>query len=275
MQGADYIMLRERDLHAVAAERIEASTGPVPVIAGDVVLAAQSRTADSWPRSSSTTRAWCRRSPRTLDGDVLMMAWMNAETLRMTLDEGRMVYWSRSRQEVWRKGDTSGDHQVVREAYYDCDGDVLLFKVDQHGQGRLPHRRRTLLLPPLRGLSDAAAAEPGRVPRPRPRPHGRAGVGRAAGRPGDAGRRLRQARRRRPGLPARVGRARRAVEPVLVRRPRSGGHAAAARRAWSRSTATSRVDVPRDARHPRRARAPPRRRTGRRRCPSCRRCTAG
>ena len=47
---------------------------------------------------------------------VLMMAWMNAETLRMTLEEGRMVYWSRSRQEVWRKGDTSGDRQFVRAA---------------------------------------------------------------------------------------------------------------------------------------------------------------
>ncbi|CAN5507276.1 phosphoribosyl-AMP cyclohydrolase [soil metagenome] len=70
-----------------------------------------------------------------LDGVVLMMAWMNAETLRMTLDKGLMVYWSRSRQEVWRKGDTSGDHQVVHEAFYDCDADVLLFKVDQQGRG--------------------------------------------------------------------------------------------------------------------------------------------
>ena len=67
--------------------------------------------------------------------DVLMMAWMNAETLQMTLDEGRMVYWSRSRQEVWRKGDTSGDCQFVREAYYDCDADVLLFLVEQEGKG--------------------------------------------------------------------------------------------------------------------------------------------
>ncbi|MBI4936092.1 MAG: phosphoribosyl-AMP cyclohydrolase [Actinobacteria bacterium] len=66
---------------------------------------------------------------------VLMMAWMNAETLRMTLTEGRMVYWSRSRQEVWRKGDTSGDRQFVREAYYDCDGDTLLFLVEQEGKG--------------------------------------------------------------------------------------------------------------------------------------------
>ena len=66
---------------------------------------------------------------------VLMMAWMNAETLRMTLEEGRMVYWSRSRGEIWRKGDTSGDHQEVREAFYDCDGDTLLFVVDQIGKG--------------------------------------------------------------------------------------------------------------------------------------------
>jgi phosphoribosyl-AMP cyclohydrolase len=70
-----------------------------------------------------------------LDGTVLMMAWMNAESLRMTFAEGRMVYYSRSRSELWRKGDTSGDRQFVREAYYDCDGDTLLFKVDQEGRG--------------------------------------------------------------------------------------------------------------------------------------------
>ena len=68
-------------------------------------------------------------------GEVLMMAWMNAETLAMTLAEGRMVYWSRSRQEVWRKGDTSGDRQFVRAGYYDCDGDTLLFLVEQEGKG--------------------------------------------------------------------------------------------------------------------------------------------
>jgi phosphoribosyl-AMP cyclohydrolase len=66
---------------------------------------------------------------------VLMLAWMNAETLKSTLESGRMVYWSRSRQEVWRKGDTSGDRQFVREAYYDCDGDVVLFMVEQEGKG--------------------------------------------------------------------------------------------------------------------------------------------
>ena len=69
------------------------------------------------------------------DGQVLMMAWMNAETLAQTLSSGRTVFWSRSRQEVWAKGDTSGDRQWVREAWYDCDGDTLLFRVEQEGGG--------------------------------------------------------------------------------------------------------------------------------------------
>jgi phosphoribosyl-AMP cyclohydrolase len=85
------------------------------------------------------------------NGDVLMFAWMSPETLRMTLDEGRMVYWSRSRQEVWRKGDTSGDHQIVREAFYDCDADVLLFKVDQHGAGACHTGNRTCFFRRLEG----------------------------------------------------------------------------------------------------------------------------
>ena len=53
----------------------------------------------------------------------------------MSLDEGRTVFWSRSRQEVWRKGETSGDRQRVVSAAYDCDGDVLLFRVEQQGRG--------------------------------------------------------------------------------------------------------------------------------------------
>jgi len=68
-------------------------------------------------------------------GRVLMMAWVNEESLRRTLAEGRTVFWSRSRQELWRKGDTSGDRQWLRGAYYDCDGDVLLFLVEQEGRG--------------------------------------------------------------------------------------------------------------------------------------------
>ena len=68
-------------------------------------------------------------------GRILMMAWMNADSLRQSLDTGRTWFWSRSRQELWRKGDTSGDRQFVREAYYDCDGDTLLFVVEQEGAG--------------------------------------------------------------------------------------------------------------------------------------------
>ncbi len=67
--------------------------------------------------------------------EVLMMAWMNAESLAATFEQGRTVFWSRSRNELWRKGDTSGDHQYVRSAAYDCDGDALLFKVEQTGNG--------------------------------------------------------------------------------------------------------------------------------------------
>jgi phosphoribosyl-AMP cyclohydrolase len=90
------------------------------------------------------------------NGDVLMMAWMNAESLRRTLDEGRMVYWSRSREELWRKGDTSGDHQTVREAYYDCDGDTLLFKVTQHGKGACHTGARTCFFRRLRSVEPLA-----------------------------------------------------------------------------------------------------------------------
>jgi len=67
--------------------------------------------------------------------EVLMMGWMSPETVRLTFAEGRMVYWSRSRREVWRKGATSGAVQHVVEARYDCDADVLLFLVRQDGDG--------------------------------------------------------------------------------------------------------------------------------------------
>ena len=76
-------------------------------------------------------------------GKVLMMAWMNEATLRATLESGRMVYWSRSRQEVWPKGETSGDRQWVREAYYDCDGDTILLVVEQEGRGACHTGERT------------------------------------------------------------------------------------------------------------------------------------
>ena len=89
-------------------------------------------------------------------GEVLMMAWMNAETLRQTMDEGRTVFWSRSRGEVWRKGDTSGDRQFVREAFYDCDGDTLLFVVDQEGAGACHTGERSCFFRAF-GQSDAKA----------------------------------------------------------------------------------------------------------------------
>ncbi|MFP5327371.1 MAG: phosphoribosyl-AMP cyclohydrolase [Acidimicrobiia bacterium] len=69
------------------------------------------------------------------EGRVLMLAWMNEKSLRETLETGRMVYWSRSRKERWAKGDTSGDVQLVKSAQFDCDGDVLLFVVEQQGKG--------------------------------------------------------------------------------------------------------------------------------------------
>lgn len=66
-------------------------------------------------------------------GDVLMVAYMNAATLRRTLETNVMTYWSRSRQEIWIKGQSSGNIQEVIEIRIDCDGDALLFKVKQHG----------------------------------------------------------------------------------------------------------------------------------------------
>ena len=67
--------------------------------------------------------------------DVLMVGWANEATLRESLETGRTVFWSRSRQERWAKGETSGNRQWIREAYYDCDGDVVLYVVEQEGKG--------------------------------------------------------------------------------------------------------------------------------------------
>ena len=67
------------------------------------------------------------------NGDVLMMAWMNAQSVALTVAERRTVFWSRSRQELWRKGETSGSVQHVEEIRVDCDADVLLIRVHQEG----------------------------------------------------------------------------------------------------------------------------------------------
>lgn len=68
-----------------------------------------------------------------LDGTVLMMAWMNRESLRKTLETGETWFWSRSRQEFWHKGETSGHLQKVQSIRYDCDSDALLVTVEQIG----------------------------------------------------------------------------------------------------------------------------------------------
>lgn len=66
-------------------------------------------------------------------GDVLMMAWMNRDAYRETLQSGRVVYFSRSRQKLWRKGEESGNVQELKAIYFDCDADTLLVKVNQIG----------------------------------------------------------------------------------------------------------------------------------------------
>jgi len=76
-------------------------------------------------------------------GEVMMLAYMNADSLRLTLDTGYTHFWSRSRQEFWKKGATSGELQEVREVFYDCDADTLLIKVIQHGGGACHTGERT------------------------------------------------------------------------------------------------------------------------------------
>ena len=92
-------------------------------------------------------------------GAVLMLAWMNREALEETLSTGRTVFWSRSRQERWRKGDSSGDRQWVRAAYYDCDGDTVLLVVDQEGRGACHTGERTCFFRAFGEESPAAAPE--------------------------------------------------------------------------------------------------------------------
>jgi phosphoribosyl-AMP cyclohydrolase len=78
-----------------------------------------------------------------VDGTVLTVAYMDSEALRRTLDSGRSWFYSRSRQEYWQKGETSGDRQYVREVRMDCDGDALVVLVDHHGKGACHTGERT------------------------------------------------------------------------------------------------------------------------------------
>lgn len=66
-------------------------------------------------------------------GRILMMAWMNRESLELSLKEGRAIYWSRSRNRLWRKGEESGNTQILKNLYLDCDGDTLVLEVQQEG----------------------------------------------------------------------------------------------------------------------------------------------
>ena len=101
-------------------------------------------------------------------GDVLMLAWMNRESLELTLREGRTVFWSRSRGEIWRKGDTSGNMQRVRDIRLDCDGDTVLVTVDQAGSGACHTGRRSCFFQPLEDGDgedrDAPAGAQGSLP---------------------------------------------------------------------------------------------------------------
>jgi phosphoribosyl-AMP cyclohydrolase len=75
----------------------------------------------------------------SVKGDVLMLAHMNAEALKLTMETGRMTYWSRSRKALWVKGETSGNTQKLVSAHLDCDGDALVFRVIPEGLGAACH----------------------------------------------------------------------------------------------------------------------------------------
>jgi len=88
------------------------------------------------------------------NGTVLMVAWMNRESLALTAATGRAVYWSRSRGKLWRKGEESGHHQVVHELRLDCDGDVILLKVEQVGGIACHTGRQSCFFQRLEGAPD-------------------------------------------------------------------------------------------------------------------------
>jgi phosphoribosyl-AMP cyclohydrolase len=91
------------------------------------------------------------------NGQILMVAWMNRESLAETAATGRAVYWSRSRKRLWRKGEESGHAQQVRELRLDCDGDVVLLKVEQQGGIACHTGRASCFYRRLDGQEDQAA----------------------------------------------------------------------------------------------------------------------
>jgi phosphoribosyl-AMP cyclohydrolase len=92
-------------------------------------------------------------------GEVLMMAWMNRESLDETLAKGRVCYWSRSRQKLWRKGESSGQVQTLKDMRFDCDGDTILLLVDQTGPA-CHTGRRTCFYNAVRGDRVEVVSEP-------------------------------------------------------------------------------------------------------------------
>ncbi len=84
-------------------------------------------------------------------GEVLMVAWMNPESFRRTLETGEVHYWSRSRNALWRKGEESGNSQLVKGVYVDCDGDVVLLRVEQRGGAACHTGRRSCFFRKLEG----------------------------------------------------------------------------------------------------------------------------
>lgn len=85
------------------------------------------------------------------DGTILMVAWMNREALQLTVSEGHAVYWSRSRQKLWHKGEESGHVQTVNEIRLDCDNDVIMLQVDQRGGIACHTGRRSCFFQRLEG----------------------------------------------------------------------------------------------------------------------------
>ncbi|MGB1110796.1 MAG: phosphoribosyl-AMP cyclohydrolase [Gammaproteobacteria bacterium] len=92
-------------------------------------------------------------------GEVLMLAWMNLASIQETLETGRVCYWSRSRQAFWRKGESSGQVQMLKEMRFDCDGDTILLKVDQTGPA-CHTGRRNCFYNAVRGDQVEVADEP-------------------------------------------------------------------------------------------------------------------
>ena len=92
------------------------------------------------------------------NGEILMVAYMNAEAFERSLETGEVVYWSRSRKKLWHKGEESGNVQRIREILIDCDGDAILFKVDQVGGAACHTGRRSCF---YRRLDEAGVEDVG------------------------------------------------------------------------------------------------------------------